>query len=404
MRNTSAKLTCIMTCCLFFLSIIIPGINLLAKDAELLTADGIANNKTSISILSDGDYLLEDGYSGIITIANSVKVVKIAGSNSGNVHLNTWIEVLPRTLPLDLTLENLKIAAPAGKHGIDFANAPDVNYTEWPYQLNSKPDNTMKPLLYYMKKLQQSFTARLYISGSSSISGGKERTGIHVGDGVHLVIDKAPDISDDSQALLKINGDKQSAGIGGGWGFNSGAVTINGGTITTMGGADGPGLGDLGGAIIINGGSITASGGKNGPGIGIGNTLWQRTQDYFGKTSANLNNILPGSSITINGGAVTSIGGDNAPGMAEMNGAVTINGGYVRAVGKNGDAGIGSKWTALNGGTVIALGGPQGGAGIGGGVNCAGGVITIGGTPDIIAVGGSPMRRISVPEQVETLP
>lgn len=123
-----------------------------------------------------------------------------------------------------------------------------------------------------------------------------------------------------------------------------------------------------GGAITINGGSVTATGGANG-GAGIGDGNWSK-----------------GSTVTINGGIVTATGGNGAAGIGGgQNGAgtyVTINGGKVTATGGDFGAGIGGGKTgsggtiAINGGTVTAKGGTRG-AGIGGGQSDTGGTITI---------------------------
>ena len=149
------------------------------------------------------------------------------------------------------------------------------------------------------------------------------------------------------------------AGIGGGKRGAGGIVTINGGTVTAMGGGDGAGIGGgyegAGGAVTVNGGTVTATGGKDGAGIG------------GGKRGA-------GGTVTINGGIVTATGGEYSAGIgggAEISGGtVTITGGIVTATGGDKGAGIGggrsgaSGTVTITGGAVIAQG-QKGGEDIG---------------------------------------
>ena len=100
---------------------------------------------------------------------------------------------------------------------------------------------------------------------------------------------------------------------------NCGAVTINGGTVTAMGGDAAAGIGGAwgrGGVVAINGGTVTATGGKNAAGIGGGN-------DGAGGT------------VTINGGTVTATGGEFGAGVGggkwRVGGTLTIDGGSVKA-------------------------------------------------------------------------
>ena len=76
-----------------------------------------------------------------------------------------------------------------------------------------------------------------------------------------------------SPGKLIATGNKLASGIGGG---NCGAVTINGGNITAIGGDNACGIGGSllgnGGTITINGGTVAATGGDMGAGIGIGGT------------------------------------------------------------------------------------------------------------------------------------
>ena len=170
---------------------------------------------------------------------------------------------------------------------------------------------------------------------------------------------------------------EDGAGIGGGYGKDSGfqSVTINGGFVTAQGDGGGAGIGDgedntkSGGSVItINGGTVDATGGNlvepriaDGGGAGIGG----------GEDSEH-----SGASIIINGGTVNAQGGDDSAGIGGGENSrdwrsITINGGTVNATGGNGG---------------ITDGG--GGAGIGGGQNRGNGVIRINGGTIVAKAGG----------------
>ena len=130
-----------------------------------------------------------------------------------------------------------------------------------------------------------------------------------------------------------------TAGIGGtDESTNFGKITINGGTITAIGGNRAAGIGGggqqnnsdtLSGIITINGGNITASGGYCAAGIGAG-------PDGRGGTV----------SVAINGGTVATTGGYGGVGIGNgfygrTNVTVTISGGTVTANNGGSGAGIG---------------------------------------------------------------
>ena len=212
--------------------------------------------------------------------------------------------------------------------------------------------------------------------------------GIHVKEGCSLTIE--------GSGTLIIDGVQPGcAGIGGNDGENCGEVTIEGGTVTAIGGEGGAGVGGgnrgNGGKVTINGGTVTANGGpvgmqvNGGAGIGGG---------YEGA----------GDTVTINDGTVTANGGGDAAGIGGgdkcAGGNVTINGGIVMATGGLNGSGIGSgnmiRHTKYNpeivagtikitDGIVTARGGSYG-AGIGGGGRGKGADVTItGGT--VTAIG-----------------
>ena len=255
-----------------------------------------------ITISTDGDYQLPNGYSGIITIAATAGNVKLIGAADGLLNTGTAVSVAgTRTGALGLTIENLKIKAPDGYNGIDFYNAGN-------------------------------FAHKLYISGINTVTGDNGWTGaeiyhtntfyaagIRVPSSVQLTIDKKTGLAD-TQAQLTATGGNQGAGIGGGglW------------TVTDTGS----------GTIIINGGTVTANGGPWGAGIGGG---------YAGTAGTT---IINGGVVTANGYWATGIGG----GFARSGGLTTINSGIVSAVGSYA-AGIEGSKIDINGGTITAEGG-----------------------------------------------
>ena len=162
--------------------------------------------------------------------------------------------------------------------------------------------------------------------------------------------------------LMANGGASGNAGIGGNSfsADNSGALTINGGTVTatSLGGAGiGSGAsasGDVG-AVTINGGTVTATGYARGAGIGSG----------AGATGE-------AGTVTINGGTVTAESTADGAGIGSGGGGaggadVTIAGGTVTATSLGGGAGIdaGSNQTVtISGGLVTATAAGTGSSGI----------------------------------------
>ncbi len=202
-----------------------------------------------------------------------------------------------------------------------------------------------------------------------------------------------------------------------------GSLTINGGTVTALGGyyAAGIGSNENGscGDITVNGGQVLARGGvvlghsvKSGkpfPGVGIGGDRGEGVVTISGGTvtaeggSMNAGIGGNGRTVTINGGVVEASGGNGGHigagigGSDGANGPITINGGTVTATAINPDgsyrnsaegAGIGAGCfraqggkIVINGGTVTAtgfgMGAGIGGAGGGGNAGNAGGEVEI---------------------------
>ena len=124
-------------------------------------------------------------------------------------------------------------------------------------------------------------------------------------------------------------------------------------------------------------GSLEAQGGISGAGIGGGN-------------NGSVSNIV------IESGEVTATGGDGGAGIGggyNGSGTVTITGGEVTALGISGGAGIGGGAAGagtvnISGGTVVATSDACG-AGIGGGSRSTGSAITISGSANVYASGGT---------------
>ena len=133
---------------------------------------------------------------------------------------------------------------------------------------------------------------------------------------------------------------------------------------------------------ISGDGELTSTGILNGAGIGA---------------SGSPQNQEAGT-ITIDGGTIIATGGSNGGagiggGKNGAGGTITINGGKVTATGGRNGAGIGGGYNgdggtiAINGGTVTANGGYEA-AGIGGGNYGEGGTITISNSDNVTATGG----------------
>ncbi len=135
------------------------------------------------------------------------------------------------------------------------------------------------------------------------------------------------------------------AAIGGG-DFRSGTVTIYDGTVTAIAGQSGAAIGggvDGNGTVTIHDGIVTATAGKHGAAIGCG---------YGGY----------GGTIIINGGTVNATVGDEGYG-AGIGGCLNCEEANV----------------IINGGQILAVGGGEGGDGIGMGKNGEGkGTLTLG--------------------------
>ena len=163
----------------------------------------------------------------------------------------------------------------------------------------------------------------------------------------------------------------QSAGIGSASGNAGGSVTIYGGTINASSSQMAPGIGsgrddDIGVDVTIYGGIINAQGGNNfagGTGIGGG---------YYGKCgniTINGGTVTAIGGVDDSGQGGPGIGGgESGTGI----GNIVINGGTVTAIGKGGSAGIGGFRSysgsaganvTINGGTVIASGSTAEGTG-----------------------------------------
>ncbi|WP_432666618.1 Ig-like domain-containing protein [Wukongibacter baidiensis] len=180
----------------------------------------ISSGDTIINL--DGIYVIEDGYSGTITVASNVTEVKVTGSASLT---DTSIVIdSGRTDAIELTLENIDITAPNGSPGIDFGSAG--NY-----------DN------------------KLYISGQCIINASSDNAGIRVSSGAALIIDNVLGLTD-TEAKLTVLGGWNAAGIGGNNGEDAGTITISGGTLISTGGNNGAGIGGgyrgSGGSIIVS--------------------------------------------------------------------------------------------------------------------------------------------------------
>lgn len=168
----------------------------------------------------------------------------------------------------------------------------------------------------------------LYLSGNNQLISPNGKAGIYAPGNTSLTIKSLS--GDDTKDTLVAKAGSGGAGIGGegyvGTGANAGSITIDGGTITALGGNLGTGIGgcDQGSAqITINGGYVTAKGGD-----GVANTVSKNTKGAPGIGGAG------NSSIVINNGNIIAIGGQDdgdtkrkhAPGFSGTN-LTSLNGG-----------------------------------------------------------------------------
>ena len=175
----------------------------------------------------------------------------------------------------------------------------------------------------------------------------------------------------DGSGTLYTHGNGYGAGIGGDYldTNKAGHITINGGTITALGYAEGAGIGagrGTGcGTVVINGGTVNAYGGYTAPGIGQGTSC----------------PVSDAGTVTINGGTVNAYGGDARSGDYAHGGT----GGGGAGIGGGSDGACGT--ITIAGGVVTAVGGDRntdyptrlGGAGIGGGCRNLAGSVTFNG-------------------------
>lgn len=230
-------------------------------------------------------------------------------------------------------------------------------------------------------------TANIVLQGDNTLTGGYYLSsgtyygyaGLQVDKGAEVVISGTGTLTATGGATYSnLTGDfpyNGAAGIGGGNtgtttsftnsnGYTAGKITINGGTITAIGGCKAAGIG--GGtngaatdtAITINGGTITAKAGNWAAGIGDG--------DSYSSDVVNAEFSTPVSgtgkySIIINGGTVNATGGCDAAGIG-------VTDEVTRVSGNNSALDI-----QLLGGIITAIGGQRGAWGGNGGIGIGAG-------------------------------
>ena len=129
---------------------------------------------------------------------------------------------------------------------------------------------------YYIAQDEHSFDGDITVNGDVKLiladNSLTEVHGINVSEGNSLTI--FAQLTEENMGTLTVQGGDYSAGIGGGWEQNCGAVIIHGGRIEAKGGDYGAGIGGgqegNGGTVEIYGGFVTATAGKYSASIGIG--------------------------------------------------------------------------------------------------------------------------------------
>ena len=171
---------------------------------------------------------------------------------------------------------------------------------------------------------------RVMVTGNITLDLGDDAT-LTCANGISVPANNSLTIQGTGTLIANASNTATAAGIGGysdGDHRSSGAITINGGTITATGGqyAAGIGSGMYGycNPITINGGTITATGGDRGAGIGSGgNFYWE-------------GNWAQASTITITGGTINATGRGTGAGIGSGGGFIDasspVKGGNVDAI------------------------------------------------------------------------
>ena len=267
----------------------------------------------------------------------------------------------------------------------------DVPYCDWDPASRTLVDATLAASDYSVfDQTVTEFRDGWYVAGQSMTCGTIRVTGQ-----VHLVIPDGVELRAEGSAGLLLSHGSELTVYG-----QSGC----GGKLTAIG-ADGPGLGgawdgrssDPGVKVTINGGCVAAlsyafgSGRQNvglGGGSGTGTVVTVNAGVVLAQAYG-VNGAGIGGSLTVNGGDVVAAALEDAEVGVDPYpyGIVTVNGGILTTEGCDGGAAIGgNQWSdrpapavEINGGTVVAHGGKNGGAGIGGSFGCGGVNVTISG-------------------------
>lgn len=255
------------------------------------------------------------------------------------------------------------------------------------------------------------------LSGINTLASGQDRAGLEVPEGAEITI------TGTSADKLTVTGGRWSAGLGGSYGQNGGAITITGVELTATGHDYGAGIGSgrksgtsgsSGGTISIADAKVTATAGASGAGIGggymaAGGTITITDSIIYataGNYGAGIGGGPSGSSGIISisdsyveatggaGGGAGIGGGDEGHAYSiSITGASTVinaqGGSYAAGIG-GGDGRNGSSLDGritISGGNVTATGGTWG-AGIGGGRAGNGGIIFITGG-EVTCTGGT---------------
>jgi len=323
------------------------------------------------------DYFYSDEYK-ILTIYSSTEIMISGTTKINTIEVATGVEA-------NVTLSNLSIEKDYSVEGVTeyspFALLNGASAT-----ITLAGDNILKDEKAAALEKDDA-TGKLTIKGSGSLtaeSGG----GAGIGAGSNYAT--TGNIFIESGTIVA-KGAGDYAGIGGGYYYGNEScdgITISGGNITAVGGQNAAGIGgglrSNGINITIFGGKVTATGGINGAGIGGGgnaddadgnNPPPTPPSDYNETDNTSYHNYTDwgqGGHITISGGTVIATGGKN--------GGAGIGGGHYGGCGVD---------ISITGGTVIAAGGENGGAGIGGGNNSGTGTSSVGGSGSVSITGGT---------------